>query len=130
MKIDRRHFITTGIVLVSFSVACLKYWDYVVNPWTRDGQIVADIIKVTPRVTGPIVELPIRDNQAVHAGDLLFRIDPRTFEAERERAKAVLDETSDSVVALEKQVEAARAAVAVWKSCSSPIPECPIVISS
>lgn len=107
--------ITTGIVLAALSVACLKYWDYVVNPWTRDGQITADIIKVTPRVTGPIVELPIRDNQAVRAGDLLFRIDPRTFEAERARAKAVLDETGDSVVALEKQVEAAQAAVDVSK---------------
>lgn len=113
MKIDRRYFITAGIVLVSISVACLKYWDYVVNPWTRNGQITADIIKVTPRVTGPIVELPIRDNQAVRTGDLLFRIDPRTFEAERARAKAVLDETGESVTALEKQVEAARAAVVV-----------------
>lgn len=113
MMFERRHLITAGIVLLAALVALLAYWDYVVNPWTRDGQVAADVIQVAPRVTGPIVELPIRDNQFVSAGDLLFRIDPRTFEADLARARAQLDETGDSVLALEKQVEAAQAAVTV-----------------
>ena len=105
--------VTGAIVLLAILVLLWKYWDYVVNPWTRDGHVRADVIQVTPRVTGPIVELPIKDNQFVKAGDLLFRIDPRTFEADLARARAQLDETGDSVRALEKQVEAARAAVEV-----------------
>ena len=107
-------YLTTGLVLlVALILLLVKYRDYVTNPWTRDGQVRADVIQITPRVTGPIVELPIRDNQFVQAGDLLFRIDPRTFEADRDRARAQLDETGDSVRALEKQVEAARASVEV-----------------
>ncbi|MGD8978035.1 MAG: HlyD family secretion protein [Gammaproteobacteria bacterium] len=113
MKPDRKYLITGLVVLVAVGLVLFKYRDYVLNPWTRDGQIRADIIQITPRVTGPIVELPIRDNQFVQAGDLLFRIDPRTFEADRDRARAQLDETGDSVRALEKQVEAARASVEV-----------------
>ncbi len=113
MKINRTYLVTGLLVLLAVLVLGWKYRDYIVNPWTRDGHVRADVIQVTPRVTGPIIELPIRDNQLVRAGDLLFRIDPRTFEAERDRARAQLDETGDSVRALEKQVEAAEAAVEV-----------------
>jgi len=113
LKLDRRHLVTGAVVLVAVILAGAKYWDYLVNPWTRDGQVRADIIQVTPRVTGPIVELPIQDNQFVRKGDLLFRIDPRTFEADLAMARARVDETGDSVQALEKQVEAAQAAVEV-----------------
>ncbi len=113
MKIDRRYLVTGALVLLAVVIGLWKYWDYVVNPWTRDGHVRADVIQVTPRVTGPIVELPLKDNQFVQAGDLLFRIDPRTFEADRDRARAQLDETGDSVRGLEKRVEAARAAVEV-----------------
>jgi len=105
--------VTGAVVLLAVLVLLWKYWDYVVNPWTRDGHVRADVIQVTPRVTGPIVELSIEDNQFVNAGDLLFRIDPRTFETDLARARAQLDETGDSVLALEKQVDAARAAVEV-----------------
>ncbi len=86
-------------------VVLLKYWDYVANPWTRDGQVRANVIQITSRVSGPIVNLPIRDNQFVKAGDLLFEIDPRTFQASLDQARAQLDETGDNVQALEKQVE-------------------------
>ena len=113
MKADRKYLVTGAVVLAAVAVVLWKYWDYLVNPWTRDGQVRADVIQVTPRVTGPIVELPIRDNQFVEAGTLLFRIDPRTYEAELARARAQLDETGDTVQALEKQVEAARTAVEV-----------------
>jgi len=113
MTLDRRQILTMAIVFAAVVLVLLKYWHYVFNPWTRDGQVRADVIQVTSRVTGPIVELPIRDNQYVAAGDLLFRIDQRTFEAEVARARAEVDGTSDSVLALDKQVDAARAAVDV-----------------
>ena len=113
MKLDRKYLLTGLFVLVAAALVLFKYRDYLLNPWTRDGQVRADVIQITPRVTGPIVELPIKDNQLVRSGDLLFRIDPRTFETERDRARAQLDETGDTVRALEKQVEAAKAAVEV-----------------
>jgi multidrug resistance efflux pump len=62
-------------------------------------------------VSGPIVDLPIRDNQFVKAGDLLFEIDPRTFQASLDQAHAQLDQTGDNVQALGSQVEAAQAGV-------------------
>ena len=88
MQIDRTHLVTAVILLVAVLVVSWKYWDYVVNPWTRDGQVQADVVLVTPRVTAPIVELPIRDNQRVSAGDLLFRIDDRTFKQQLAKGTA------------------------------------------
>ena len=105
-------YLLTGImVLIAVIVVAIKYWDYITNPWTRDGQVRAQVIQITPRVSGPLVKLPVKDNRLVKAGDLLFKIDSRTFEADLEQARANLDNTRDEVEALAKQVDAAQADV-------------------
>ena len=106
-----KYLITGIIVLIAVIVVALKYWDYITNPWTRDGQVRAQVIQITPRVSGPIVKLPIKDNQFVKAGDLLFEIDPRTFAADLDHARAELDDTRDNIEALAQQVEAEQANV-------------------
>lgn len=111
-----KYLLTGLVVLIAVAVVLFTYWDYVVNPWTRDGQVRAKVIQIATRVSGPIVELPIRDNQFVKAGDLLFAIDPRTFQASLDQARAQLDETGDNVQVLEKQVEAAQAGVEVSRA--------------
>ena len=80
------------IVLVAIGIVLYKYWYYLTNPWTRDGQVHAQVIQINPRVSGPIVNLPIKDNQLVKAGELLFEIDPRTFQAAVDQAKADLQQ--------------------------------------
>jgi len=63
-----------------------KYWDYVTNPWTWDDQVCAHVIQITPRISGPLDSLPIKDNQRVKTGDLLFEIYLRTFKSAVDRA--------------------------------------------
>jgi multidrug resistance efflux pump len=111
MKGKQKYLLTGTIVLIAVAVVALKYWDYVTNPWTRDGQVRAQVIQITPRVSGPLVKLPVVDNQFVKVGDLLFEIDRRTFEADLEQARANLANTRDQIEALAKQVEAAQADV-------------------
>ena len=106
-----KYLLTGLIVLIAAAVMLYKFWDYVVNPWTRDGQVRAQVVQITPRVSAPIVGLPIVDNQFVKTGDLLFKIDPRTFAASLEQAQAELDNTRDNIEALARQVEAAQAQV-------------------
>lgn len=108
--------LTGAVVIAAIAVIAFKYWDYVTNPWTRDGQVRAQVIQITPRVSGPIVKLPIKDNQFVKAGDLLFEIDPRTFKASLDQANADLDKTRDDIKSLEKQVEASKATVDEYES--------------
>ena len=111
MKEKIKYLLTGLIVAVAVILVLLKYWDYVVNPWTRDGQVRAQVVQITPRVSAPIIHLPIVDNRFVQAGDLLFEIDPRTFEATLEQKRAQLDSTRDEIEALTRQVEAAQADV-------------------
>ncbi|MFP1591389.1 biotin/lipoyl-binding protein [Escherichia coli] len=40
------------------------------SPWTRDGKIRAEKVSITPQVSGRIVELNIKDNQLVNAGNI------------------------------------------------------------
>lgn len=70
-----------------------KYQDYFNNPWTRDGQVRANIIKVAPRVSGPIVNVAIVDNQRVNKGDLLFEIDPETYQVALAQAEVALQQS-------------------------------------
>lgn len=86
----KRVSLTTILLLAALAAIGWKYQQYLSNPWTRDGQIRAQVIQITPRVTGPITHIHIKDNSVVKAGDLLFEIDPRTYQAALEKAEASL----------------------------------------
>ena len=116
MNISRKYLLTGAVVLIAVIAVLLKYRDYVANPWTRDGQVHADVVQITPRVSGPIIKLAVKDNQLVKTNDLLFEIDPRTFEANLAQARAQLDNARDNYLALEKQVEAELAQVNVSRA--------------
>ena len=113
MKGFLKILLTVAVVVVAAVVLLSEYADYVHNPWTRNGQVRANVIQISPRVSGPLLNLPIQDNQLVKTGDLLFEIDPRTFEAALDQARGELDNVRDQVLALEKEVQAATAAVEV-----------------
>jgi len=82
--------------------------EYLFQPWTRDGHVRAQIMKVTPRVGGPIIELPVHDNQLVAKGDLLFKIDPRTYALAIEQAEAKLKQAQASERVKQDQAKRAR----------------------
>ena len=98
--------ITTGVVvLAALGMIAYKYRDYTKYPWTRDGLVRAQVGQIAPRVSGPLVRLPIQNNQFVKRGDLLFEIDPSTFQANVNLARAQFDNMSDIVKSLFEQVE-------------------------
>jgi multidrug resistance efflux pump len=97
MRAFLRVLLTSLVVAAAVAVVLYKYWDYATNPWTRDGQVRAQVIQITPRISGPIVNLPIKDNQLVKAADVLFEIDPRTFKAAVDQAQADLQQAKVQV---------------------------------
>jgi multidrug resistance efflux pump len=111
-----KYLLTGTIVLIAVTAVLLKYWEYVVNPWTRDGQVRAQVIQITSRVSAPIIMLAVKDNQFVQTGDLLFAVDPRTFQADLESAQAQFDKTGYGYQGQEQQVEAAAAQVEVSRA--------------
>ena len=106
-----QYLLTFSLVSIAVILVLIKYWDYVLNPWTRDGQVRANVVQIASRISAPIVNLPIKNNQFVKAGDVLFELDDRTFKAELDHAQAQLQQTGDTVNALEKQVDISKASV-------------------
>jgi multidrug resistance efflux pump len=83
MKARLLHYLIT-LVLVALAAwaAVSLYQQYIQNPWTRDCQVRANVVGIAPRVSGPIVQVAVHDNQEVQKGDLLFEIDPTDFQAQ------------------------------------------------
>ncbi len=114
----KRAFPAIAIVVAAVVLLGIVLWRVDHAPTTDDAYVYADTINVVPEVSGRIVELPIRDNQAVRKGDLLLRIDPRPYQAALNQARARLDAlnqqiqlTQRSVNAQQYNAEAVKAAV-------------------
>jgi RND family efflux transporter MFP subunit len=68
-------------------------WDaYMGAPWTRDGTVRVYVVTIAPEVAGRVVELPVADNQLVHKGDLLMRIDPTDYKIAVSLAESALQQ--------------------------------------
>jgi multidrug resistance efflux pump len=76
------YLITVVIAGLAVWAAVSLYSRYIEDPWTRDGQVRANIVGIAPRVSGPIIHVAVGDNQPVRKGDLLFEIDPSDFQAQ------------------------------------------------
>jgi membrane fusion protein, multidrug efflux system len=57
---------------------------------TDDASIDVEVVHIAPLVGGRIIELPIHENERVHKGDLLLRIDPVPYQINVAAAEANL----------------------------------------
>ncbi|MBV8047911.1 MAG: HlyD family secretion protein [Paludibacterium sp.] len=57
---------------------------------TDDAYVGADVTVIAPKVAGNIAQLQVRDNQLVHAGDTLLRLDDRDFRAALAKAEGAV----------------------------------------
>ena len=97
--------IVAAAIVVGLYVARLYY----VYPRTDDAYVRANLVGIAPHVSGPIVSLPIVDNQHVHKGNMLFVVDPRPYQTALERATARLQLTNLEIKAYEQAISAASA---------------------
>ncbi|WP_340265641.1 efflux RND transporter periplasmic adaptor subunit [Sphingobium mellinum] len=81
---------TILIVLAAIFVALWMWNHYERSPWTRDGRVRADVVRVTPDIGGLVTAVAVHDNQQVKAGDLLFVIDRPRYELALEQADAAV----------------------------------------
>ncbi|WP_408904583.1 multidrug transporter subunit MdtN [Nguyenibacter sp. L1] len=76
------------------------------HPSSDSGTIDAELVHVASTVGGRLVALPVRVNQAVRKGDLLYRLDPEPYELAVRQAEA-------NLALAEAEVENQRRLVAV-----------------
>lgn len=81
---------TIVIVIAAVLIAIALWTHYEGSPWTRDGRVRADVVRVTPDISGLVTSVAVRDNQRVKAGDLLFVIDTPRYALALEEAQSAI----------------------------------------
>jgi multidrug resistance efflux pump len=98
--------ITAVVVAIAAAFTWFMWTTYMGTPWTRDGRVRVYVVTIAPQIAGIIAELPVKDDQFVHKGDLLMLIDPTNFTIAVQVAQAAVDQTK--ALADNAQVEAER----------------------
>ena len=108
-----RRLLLAGAAVAVLSGAGWFGWDY----WTvgrfeistDDAYVKADNTTIAPKVSGYLSDVLVGDNEKVHAGQMLARIDDRDF-------KVALDQAKADVAAADAAVVSKRAQLDVQKS--------------
>jgi RND family efflux transporter MFP subunit len=85
-----RVLLTLFVVLIAVAVGWQLWSYYMLEPWTRDGRVRADVVAVAADVSGLISDVFVHDNEKVSKGQQLFRIDQRRFQYALAQAGAQL----------------------------------------
>src|ERR1700731_3135472 len=81
--------VTVSRPLQRYVIRWDQYSGYLSSPQT---------VTVNARVSGLIEEAPFQEGAIVHAGDLLFKIDPRPFQADLDNKKAAVAQARATAV--------------------------------
>ncbi|MCG9608146.1 HlyD family secretion protein [Vibrio harveyi] len=81
-------------------------------PITTEGRVQGYVVQVAPEVSGKVTDVLIENNQSVHQGDVLFKIDDRKYKIALEQAKLSLQSAYEKEATLYSQREAAQANIA------------------
>jgi multidrug resistance efflux pump len=95
------------VVAVLFGLVATRWmWvHYELAPWTRDGRVRADIVRVAPDVAGWVVRIWVSDNQVVRKGDPLFEIDRVRYEIALRQAEAAVARQRATVAEAKREAE-------------------------
>ncbi len=81
---------TLGVCALA-AIAAFSLWNrYETRPWTRDGRVRADVVRVASDMGGLVTQVLVHDNQWVSAGQLLLVLDQPRFAATLEKADAAV----------------------------------------
>ena len=68
---------------------------------TDDAYAGGNTTPVSPHVAGFVAQIAVNDNQYVHAGQLLIRLDARDFQAALDHARAIADQRQAALAGLQ-----------------------------
>ena len=94
-KWDRKRRALSGaVVLVAIAAIAYGYKWWTVGRFfktTDDAYVGGDVTVISPKVAGFILQVVVKDNQAVRAGDLLVKLDDRDYRAALAKATAAVE---------------------------------------
>ncbi len=105
-------WLSVGIVVSAALLGLAVLHKTTHHPRTDDATVLANFIGIAPQVEGPLVQLPVHDNQFVKQGDLLFEIDDRPY-------RYALENALSEQATLEGQISDETRKIAALKSAVS-----------
>jgi multidrug efflux system membrane fusion protein len=103
--------IGVGTVLAAFLLLFVTLHQTNSQPRTDDANVRANFIQIVAEVDGRVVELPVKDNQLVKKGELLFAIDPRPYKYDLSQALADQDNLEQKIIDEQRKIAAQNSAV-------------------
>lgn len=91
------------LVFVYFLVADLAM------PLTPQAMATKVVTRIAPQVSGQIAHVYVENNQAIHKGDVLFEIDPASYQLAVEQAQLNLEQVIQNNEQLDASIAAAKA---------------------
>jgi multidrug resistance efflux pump len=73
-----------GIFLIGFIMLIMNYN----HPFSRSARIYFTTTPIIPDVKGRVIDVPVKANAPLEAGEVLFRIDPKPYEFEGTAAQS------------------------------------------
>ncbi|WP_158822392.1 biotin/lipoyl-binding protein [Granulicella sp. S156] len=104
-------WILIGVVVAAAFTLLLSIYQVDLHPRTDDANVWANYIEIAPEVSGRLVELPIKDNDFVKKGGLLFVIDPRPYEYALQQALADQELLEQQIIDENRKIAAQNSAV-------------------
>jgi membrane fusion protein (multidrug efflux system) len=93
----RYRWIALLVLLAATVGGVLLYWHYAeLYPSTDNAYTGANVVRVAPQVSGPIVRVYVTGDDRVATGDPLFDIDPTPYDAALRNARAQFDAAADA----------------------------------
>ncbi|GBQ87883.1 HlyD family secretion protein [Asaia krungthepensis] len=97
------------LVVIVVAIAWLGYWLLTRNQIeTDDAYTTGRKVSIAPHVNGYVTQLLVNDNQFVHAGQLLVKIDDRDYIASLHKAEASIAQAQANFAAATQMVMVAR----------------------
>ncbi|WP_447957314.1 efflux RND transporter periplasmic adaptor subunit [Vreelandella sp. EE7] len=88
MRSSLRILLTLVMVGLAIAAGTWLWRYYLYTPWTRDGRVHADVITISPDVSGWVRSLSVTDTDYVSQDDPLFQIDQARYQAALDQARA------------------------------------------
>jgi len=112
----RRHPISVALGLLCLLLAVpagYVYWDYTSHFRTTDDSYIASRqFAIAPEVSGYITAVPVTDNEHVNAGQVIARIDDRTYRAALDQAEAQVAAAKANIENINAQMSVQQAQIA------------------
>jgi membrane fusion protein (multidrug efflux system) len=113
---DRSRIFTLGIIVALGLIGILYFLDW----WTfgryvkstEDAYVGGNVTAIAPHVSGFIAAIPVGDNQYVHAGQVLLKLETDDLETTESRAEAAVSESVATLAELRARRGAQQAMIA------------------